>query len=57
MDRFVGVLEDVDSCGFYDEDFITVGEYLDHMEIHGVICPSCLDFYSDRPWFHHVDPT
>ena len=57
IDRFVGVVEDVDTCGFCEEDLTTMGEYLDHMDLHGFICPRCLDFYSGRSWFHLVDPT
>ena len=54
--RFYVVVEEVDSCGFCGEDFITVGEYLDHMAIHGFICPRCVKFYSNWSWFHAVYP-
>ena len=54
--KFFCVVEEVDSCGFCGEDFITVGEYLDHMEIHGFICPRCVKFYSNWSLFHAVYP-
>ena len=54
FNRDVVIGGDLDECWFCDnfEEVVTVEDYINHLQKCGGICVNCLDYFTDRPWFH-----